>query len=192
MYISIGTTKVYNIFITTLWSEFLLCPLPKDWPQKEHYIIARDLSRSMLKSTNLWRDKIKTISNQSKGSLREHKKWLLTWSDIWIRRCMAMDALNSECPTTKKSPFPCWLGNLDKSSTMDPIVWLYLELVHISLLWSLVIIKNFLYSFVRRQFTIILISAVHKPAGWARSYQYWIFLTNLILVFNGLGKFKGF
>ena len=155
-------------------------------------LIARDLSRSMLKSTNLWRDKIKTISNQSKGSLREHKKWLLTWSDIWIRRCMAMDALNSECPTTKKSPFPCWLGNLDKSSTMDPIVWLYLELVHISLLWSPVIIKNFLYSFVRRQFTIILISTVHKPAGWARSYQYWIFLTNLILVFNGLGKFKGF
>ena len=121
-----------------------------------------------------------------------NQKGLLTWSDIWIRRCMAMDALNSECPTTKKSPFPCWLGNLDKSSTMDPIVWLYLELVHISLLWSPVIIKNLLYSFVRRQFTIILISTVHKTAGWARSYQYWIFLTNLILVFDGLGKFKGF
>ena len=81
-YISIGTTKVYTIFLRTLWNEFLLCPLPKDWPLKEHCIIARDWSRSMLKSTNLWRDKIKTISNQSKGSLREHDKtWLLAWSN---------------------------------------------------------------------------------------------------------------
>ena len=37
-YISIGTTNVYNIFVTTIRSEFLLCPFPKVWPQKERCI----------------------------------------------------------------------------------------------------------------------------------------------------------